>query len=632
MIPKSVMRRLGNLLILVGPATTLAVSPSFSFDPINPIKVLVLVGFSSLGLGLILPYLKNVIFRAGKALTLILSFFVLGMFSTLVLSGANIGQQFWGVFGRNTGVLTYLALVVTVFLTAIMRDRDAYKKLLYGLVLTTVFMIGYCLIQIAGLDPVNWSAFFPFGTLGNVNFLSGFLGLALVTVFVFVFSNAFNFMQRMILALVFGLGIFVLIKSDSTQGSIALVIGVSTLALLKFWMRSKILFLVFIVIYMGGFISLVLALLNRGPLRELIYQFTVLYRADYMHAGWKMMIENPLTGVGIDTYDDWYRVDRGIISAYRTGFNRTANSAHNVLLDLGAGGGLPLFISYLVLNLLILLLIFRGFQRGLLKDPIFLGISMSWFAYQVQATVSINQVGVGVWGWILGGAVIGYVKSGDAETAVNAVDSSANNKRTKKNRSAGGGKHKQRSELVPPPPIAVLSSFGAFALGFFLAFLPVRADASYVNASSKGSAEAFLEYSRNPAVNSFLLSRSLELANKSGLQQVSDELSATLVKRYPRNLYGQLVLIESPNSSSSIREDAKKRVAEIDPYLAFCFASDPVKRHLEELSKLPPRTSYNLAKGWGLNSVSSLSDPDFFRWESLDSTELRNRLAIFCSP
>jgi O-antigen ligase len=607
----------------------LAISPTFSFDPINPIKVLVLVAVASLGLGLILPYFQNAIFRAGKTLPLILAFFMFGMLSTLFLSGANKSQQFWGVFGRNTGFLTYLALVVTIFLTAILRERETYKKLSYGLVLTTIIMIGYCLLQVAGLDPVNWSAFFPFGTLGNVNFLSGYLGLALVIVLVLVFSDVFNSISRILLALVLGLGIFVLIKSDSTQGFVALVIGASTFVLLKLWMKSKIIFSACLLIYVAGLISLVMALLNRGPLREFIYQFTIVYRADYMHAGWKMMITNPLTGVGMDSYDDWYRADRGVISAYRTGFNRTANSAHNIMLDLGASGGLPLFIAYLALNLFILIMIIKGLKFGLQKDPIFLGISMSWFAYQVQASVSINQVGVGVWGWILGGAVIGYVKSYDSDTGVelNVVATKKNSKKANKAKIA-----KQSTNLLPPPPIAVLTSFALFSIGFSLAFLPLRADASYMDASRKGAAESLLEYSRNPAVNAFLLSRSLEISHNSGLQSVSDELLGTLLSKFPRNLYGQLLTIERPNSSAAEREAAKAKVIEIDPYLALCFDSNPVARHLQELSKLQPETAYDLAKGWGLVSADSSLNPKVFRWNSLDSMDLQSRLTIFCSP
>jgi hypothetical protein len=169
-------------------------------------------------------------------------------------------------------------------------------------------------------------------------------------------------------------------------------------------------------------------------------------------------------------------------------------------------------------------------------------------------------------------------------------------------------------------------------IGFLLAFLPLRADVNYMDASRKGAAESFLEYSRNPAVNAFLLSRSLEIANKSGLQQVSDELLGTLLSKYPRNLYGQLLTIESPNSSAAEREAAKAKVREIDPYLAFCFDSNPVARHLQELSKLQPETAYNLAKGWGLVSALSSLNPKEFRWNSIDATNLQNRLTIFCSP
>jgi len=481
LFPATVDKRVSNLIVFAGPATTLAISPWFNFDPINLIKVLILTCISFAAFGLVLPYLPYVISKVGKKNSLLLLLFFAALISPFFFSGANKAQQFWGVFGRNTGILSYLALLAILFVTASVASRVTYSRIVWSLVATVAIMSAYCLIQIAKLDPILWSAFFPFGTLGNVNFLSGFMGLGLVTVFIFALSSQFTSRRRIALVSLFLIGVFVLIKSDSTQGIVALVVGVASYLLIRSWYLHRALFFVALILFSFGFISLVLGLLDKGPLRGLIYQFTVLYRADYMHAGIAMLLQNPLTGVGIDSYDDWYRAERGIISALRTSLNRTANSAHNISIDLAAGGGFPLLIAYLLILGVISLAILKGLRSGLAKDPVFMALSMSWFAYQVQASVSINQIGVGVWGWILGGALLGYTKIEDLNKADGLISNSGKkSKREKKS---------QRGSPNTPPPISVVSSATLLAIGFTLAFLPLKTDADFATAAKSGSAE-----------------------------------------------------------------------------------------------------------------------------------------------
>jgi hypothetical protein len=41
-------------------------------------------------------------------------------------------------------------------------------------------------------------------------------------------------------------------------------------------------------------------------------------------------------------------------------------------------------------------------------DPYFSAIFVGWIGYQAQSFISINQVGLAVWGWLFGGLVLGY--------------------------------------------------------------------------------------------------------------------------------------------------------------------------------------------------------------------------------
>jgi O-antigen ligase len=614
MVPQSVSRRVSTLILFLAPMTTLAVSPWFNFDPINPIKILVLTCFTATAFGLLVPYLSRVVKLVGKPTMVILLLFVASLLSAFFMSDADMYQQFWGVFGRGTGLLTYLTLVILFFLSNFISSSEFNKKVVYSLIATTTVMAFYCLIQILKLDPIGWSAFFPFGTLGNVNFLSGYMGVALVSVLIFSLDKDLRLSRRIALLGLFALGMFALYKSDSTQGVVALVVGVSSFLLIRSWWVSRRIFLLSLSTYTAGLMALVAGLFDRGPFREFIYQFTVLFRADYMHAAVEMLIRNPLQGVGIDAYDDWYRSERGTISALRTSLTRTSNSAHNIALDLGAGGGFPLLLSYLALTALVVVAISVGLKQGLGRDTFFMAISMSWVAYQVQASVSINQIGVGVWGWLLGGLIVGTVRS----------------------RVPSGIENQLRKVQVPPkkrvpntpPPHAVISSVVVLAIGFLAAYPPLKTDSDYLTATKNGSAEKVLEIAQRPTANAFILSRSAQAALSAGLNDPAKRLVSRLTERFPRNLYGQLVQYETFSTSDEERKRIMGEIAKIDPFVAICYEPNATSRIKSIIEGLTSGQSYDLARGWGL--LSGGSSRVNFAWNIVSQEALNAKLASLC--
>lgn len=622
MLPVTVHKRVSNLIVFAGPITTLAISPWFNFDPINLIKVLVLTCISFTAFGLLIPYLFQLSGRIGKALPIILIWFCAAMLSSFIFSGANKSQQFWGVFGRNTGILSYFSLCIILLVTALLNSRVAFLRISWSLIATVTVMSGYCLIQIAKLDPISWSAFFPFGTLGNVNFLSGFMGLGLVTVFIFATSKQFEKRERLFLSGLFIIGLFVLLKSDSTQGMVALVVGIATFSLVKSWFYHKSIFLLTALCYTSGFVSLVLGLLDKGPLRGLIYQFTVLYRADYMHAGISMLLNKPFTGVGIDSYDDWYRAERGTISAVRNSLSRTANSAHNISLDIASGGGFPLLLAYISLLAAIGWAILVGLRKGRAKDPVFMAIAMSWVAYQVQASVSINQIGVGVWGWILGGALLGYSKLGRI-----SEENPKTETQTKMERPVIRSRNGTPNT---PPAISVVWSSLFLGLGFVLSFLPLKTDADFAKASKAGSASLLLEVTNRTSANAFMLQKTAVDTFQSNLPDIAKTINERLKSRFPRNIGGWFITHENSIYTQSEKMEAIKVIAELDPIVYLCYSSDPNAEFRKILDELPGAEKYKLARGWGLAKALPKDSTRNYSFAAVPSDALLLRIRSFC--
>ena len=138
MTTKLIDRRITLLVLFIGPAVTLVVSPTVSYDPINLIKVLALTTISFAGFGLLMSSPRMFKDRLSRKFWLTISFFIFSMFSTFLFSGAPKGQQFWGTFGRQTGILTYFSLLLLLVLVAVTADLLFYRKIVLSLIITGI--------------------------------------------------------------------------------------------------------------------------------------------------------------------------------------------------------------------------------------------------------------------------------------------------------------------------------------------------------------------------------------------------------------------------------------------------------------------------------------------------------------
>jgi hypothetical protein len=121
-----------------------------------------------------------------------------------------------------------------------------------------------------------------------------------------------------------------------------------------------------------------------------------------------MTLENPIFGVGLDSYGDWYRRSRTIEATLRRGPDVVSNAAHNVFLDISAYGGFPLVLIYLTLMVLVVVSAIKVINRSESYNAGFVGLFAGWVAFQAQSIISINQIGLAIWGWVLSGLIIGY--------------------------------------------------------------------------------------------------------------------------------------------------------------------------------------------------------------------------------
>jgi hypothetical protein len=151
----------------------------------------------------------------------------------------------------------------------------------------------------------------------------------------------------------------------------------------------------------------VLGMLQIGPLSQFLYKDSISVRGFYWRAGLKMFESQPLTGVGLDRYGAFFKEFREAEYSLRYGFEVTSSNAHNTFIQFFATGGFFLGLSYLALMFLILL---RGLKlvRSTQGDAraFSLAILSTWVAFQSQSFISIDNIGLSIWGWVLGGIIL----------------------------------------------------------------------------------------------------------------------------------------------------------------------------------------------------------------------------------
>ena len=402
---------LGRVIGWTALVATLAITPWASFDPINVPKLAVIALGGFVTLAALLANWNAMFARRHRSVQVLVALFVLDLFVVLLIAGTNPYQEFFGTNGRATGFVAYVALAVLLLGAAVVASSQFLNRFSRTLLIAGGLSIGYGFLQAIGADPIKWvNQYSPvIGFLGNPNFQSSFIGFSGVLAFAFILTNGLKNSLRLMYLGYLALSVFVIVKTDSQQGLLVLAGGIAIVSMI--WIsRSKFKVATIPALSLSGIGAVFVALgsLNSGPLASLLYKDSVTYRGDYWRAGWKMTLENPLFGVGLDSYGDWYRRARTLEATLRRGPEVTSNAAHNVLLDFSSNGGFPLVLIYLALMVLVAISAIKLLKRSTGFNPAVAGLIAVWVAYLAQSIISLNQLGLAVWGWIISGLIIGY--------------------------------------------------------------------------------------------------------------------------------------------------------------------------------------------------------------------------------
>ena len=345
---------------------------------------------------------------------LVKSFYFIAIFMiSMGFASLVTDVRYIALFGdtqRRNGLLTYLGFSI-IFISALMFFRTYNIQSLFTVTLFIASVSAfYGGLQTTGNDFVDWkNSHNPLiGTQGNPNFSSAVMAIMAVILCSSVLLRSTSNLNKTICILVSLTLIFLIFRSNARQGLLSFLIGVGVLQLIWIAGKNRKFGLIYTLVSLPILVLGILGILQIGPLQNLLYKSSVTVRGYYWRAGWEMLKDNPLFGVGIDRYGAYFMEYRDVAYPLNYGFEITSSNAHNTFLQFFATGGIFLGASYLLLTVWVFTRAIKGLRKLEGDSRLALaGLFSAWIAFHAQSFVSIDNLGVSIWGWVLSGSIIG---------------------------------------------------------------------------------------------------------------------------------------------------------------------------------------------------------------------------------
>lgn len=387
-------------------------------DPFNSPKMWILAFVAAWLMGYTISFKRIIIIN--KSLKTL--FYILVAFtSSALFTSIFTDFKYVAVFGdtqRRNGLVSYLSLAIVLFSSSIFVRVFNIKRLY-----TTTYFVGlitaiYAFMQTSGRDFVKWNNNYNaiIGTLGNPNFAAALMAVMGVLVFTSILITDFKIYIRVFAAALALVLLGLIYRSNARQGLLSYILGIGLFLIIWLYIKNRKLGIAVATSGIIVFIFSVLGMLQIGPLERFLYKPSVSVRGHYWRTGIEMFKHEPLFGIGMDRYGAYFKEFREASYPLSYGFDITSSNAHNTFIQFFATGGVFLGVSYLILNGYILKRAIFGLKNLSGNNQLFLaGIFSAWIAFHAQSLVSIDNIGISIWGWVLGGSIIGLSVSSITE-------------------------------------------------------------------------------------------------------------------------------------------------------------------------------------------------------------------------
>jgi hypothetical protein len=394
------------------------------------------------------------------------------------------------------------------------------------------------------------------GLFGNPEFISAFLGIFIASLVAHSFAQGQNWKYRVAAALLSIISFYEIHRSLAIQGTVVTVAGLGIVGfyLVRSCFKSNLYSIGYLFLSLIFGVLAVFGTLQKGPF-SFVYKRSVSLRGTYWKTAINMGSDHPFTGIGMDSYGDWYRRARPPIALIDTpGPNTTSNAAHNVILDFFAYGGWPLFLSYLAIIIVGLIAIIKLTLRNKKYDGVFVTLATAWACYQLQSIISINQIGLAIWGWLLTGALVAY-EFATRPSVEPTVSKSPVRGRTTQKASSG---------VISPQLLAGLG----MVVGLIVACPPLSADTKWRSALDSKDANKVIAALKPSYLNpgdSLRFAQATQLLANSNLLPQAHQVALDAVTFNPDSYDNWRNLYFLSTSTAEEKAEAVKNLKRLDP-------------------------------------------------------------------
>jgi len=232
-----------------------------------------------------------------------------------------------------------------------------------------------------------------------------------------------NIILNVFLYLIFNtIIIYLIYKTYSLQGFIVLVL--TNFTWLIFWLYSKNKFTImcsaiFIALF-SSYLGLI-GTLNKGPLADILYKGSIISRGDFFRSAITTTKDNWATGVGPDSFGDYYLMYRDVKAANRSNAE-LADSSHNYFLDLSASFGIFMFAIYSALIVMTFIVFIKLYRKTNFNQNLLVLFTI-WIGLIIQSLISPLNFTFLIYIFLFSGFVLGNANYPETigSTALNRI-------------------------------------------------------------------------------------------------------------------------------------------------------------------------------------------------------------------
>jgi len=267
-----------------------------------------------------------------------------------------------------------------------------------------------------------------------------------------------------------------------------------------------------------------------------------------------MTLDNWTNGIGVDSYGDYYEQYRDMTAVTRTGPQRVTNTAHNIFLDVSSGAGIFAGIAFFLIFASTLYVIFKMLRSNAFSTTN-LAISGMFICFTVFCLMSINQIGVGIWGFIL----IGLLQGSAARINLNTKNPNQRNT------------HSDSKRVLNIPteqnwnPKTRIASTILGVLIFLVALIPNVTDARMLNAVKRQDSQSMLEAVSSLAATTFHKNKLQAYLVDTGRIDEAYDFALQEYAFNPRNEISLRIIASYDKASRNLRIRVLNLLIERDP-------------------------------------------------------------------